>query len=158
VLLYQRKLPNVKFRQATCQFWGAKQKFYLGCHLLTYWFITLWYQEVRENIFSGEKRSLVCSGYFRGRRSLRISSKHRVYFFYVPFFSCVDLFIYLFIYLFNLIFSLYTFQMLSWKFPIPSLSPAPLHTYSHFLALAFPCTVAYKVCKTKGPLFPVMAN
>jgi hypothetical protein len=26
------------------------------------------------------------------------------------------------------------------------------------LALAFPCTGAYKVCKTKGPLFPMMAN
>jgi hypothetical protein len=24
------------------------------------------------------------------------------------------------------------------------------------LALAFPCTEAYKVCKTKGPLFPMM--
>jgi hypothetical protein len=26
------------------------------------------------------------------------------------------------------------------------------------LALAFPCTRAYNVCKTKGPLFPVMAD
>jgi hypothetical protein len=26
------------------------------------------------------------------------------------------------------------------------------------LALAFPCTGAYKVCKTKGPLFPVIAD
>jgi hypothetical protein len=25
------------------------------------------------------------------------------------------------------------------------------------LALVFPCTGAYKVCKTKGPLFPMMA-
>jgi hypothetical protein len=25
-------------------------------------------------------------------------------------------------------------------------------------ALAFPCTGAYKVCKTKGPLFPMMAG
>ena len=38
--------------------------------------------------------------------------------------------------------------MLSRKFPIPSPHPAPLPTYSHFLALASPCTVAYKVCKT----------
>jgi hypothetical protein len=36
--------------------------------------------------------------------------------------------------------------------------PAPLPTHSHFLALAFPCTGAYKVCRTKGPLFPMMAN
>ena len=35
---------------------------------------------------------------------------------------------------------------------------APPPTHSHFLALAFPCTEAYKVCKTKGPLFPVMAD
>jgi hypothetical protein len=50
--------------------------------------------------------------------------------------------------------------MLSRKFPIPSPlpSPAPLPTHSHFLALVFPCTVAYKICKTKGPLFPMMAN
>jgi hypothetical protein len=35
---------------------------------------------------------------------------------------------------------------------------APLHTHSHFLALAFPCTGAYKVCKTKGPLFKMTAD
>ena len=45
--------------------------------------------------------------------------------------------------------------MLSQKFPIPSPCSAPLPTHSHFLALAFPCTGAYKVCKTKGPLFPL---
>ena len=42
--------------------------------------------------------------------------------------------------------------MLSRKFPIPSTLPASLPTHSHFLALAFPCTGAYKVFKTKGPL------
>ena len=42
--------------------------------------------------------------------------------------------------------------MLSRKSPIPSLLP------SHFLALAFPCTGAYNICNTKGPLFPVMAE
>jgi hypothetical protein len=26
------------------------------------------------------------------------------------------------------------------------------------LALAFPCTGAYKICKTKGPLFPMMTD
>jgi hypothetical protein len=36
--------------------------------------------------------------------------------------------------------------------------PTPLPTHSHFLALVFPCTEAYKVCKTKGPLFPMMAD
>jgi hypothetical protein len=36
--------------------------------------------------------------------------------------------------------------------------PTPLPTHSHFLALAFPCTGAYKVCLTNGPLFPLMAQ
>jgi hypothetical protein len=39
-----------------------------------------------------------------------------------------------------------------------TLPPIPLPTHSHFLALAFPCTGAYKVCMTNGPLFPVMAE
>jgi hypothetical protein len=34
--------------------------------------------------------------------------------------------------------------MLSRKSPIPSPHPAPLPTHFHFLALAFPCTGAYK--------------
>ena len=29
-------------------------------------------------------------------------------------------------------------------------------THSYFLALAFPCTEAYKVCMTNGPLFSLM--
>jgi hypothetical protein len=33
--------------------------------------------------------------------------------------------------------------------------PNPLPTHSPFLALAFPCTGAYKVCKSNGPLFAV---
>jgi hypothetical protein len=36
--------------------------------------------------------------------------------------------------------------------------PTPLPTYSHFLALVFPCTGPYKVCKSNGPLFTVMAD
>jgi hypothetical protein len=39
-----------------------------------------------------------------------------------------------------------------------TLPPTPLPTHSHFLALAFPCTGAYKVCVSNGPLFPVMAD
>jgi hypothetical protein len=41
-------------------------------------------------------------------------------------------------------------------YPLPH--PAPLPTPSHFLALALPCIGAYKVCKTKRPLFLVMAD
>jgi hypothetical protein len=36
--------------------------------------------------------------------------------------------------------------------------PQPLPTHSHFLALAFPCTGAYKVCKSNGALFLEMAD
>ena len=49
---------------------------------------------------------------------------------------------------FNWVFISFTFPMLSQKSP----------TRSHFLALAFPCTKAYKVCTTNGPLFPLMAD
>jgi hypothetical protein len=38
--------------------------------------------------------------------------------------------------------------------PLPTSPP----THSHFLALAFPCTGAYKDCTTNGPLFPLMVN
>jgi hypothetical protein len=55
------------------------------------------------------------------------------------------------------IFSSITFPMLSQKSSIHS-PPTPLPTHSHFLAQAFPCTGAYKVCMSKGPLFPVMAD
>jgi hypothetical protein len=37
-----------------------------------------------------------------------------------------------------------------------TLPPTTLPTHSHFLALAFPCTEAYNVCVSNGPLFPVM--
>jgi hypothetical protein len=47
--------------------------------------------------------------------------------------------------------------MLSRKFPIPFPCPAPLPTHSHFLALVFPCTGAYKVCKTKGPRYFILS-
>jgi hypothetical protein len=46
--------------------------------------------------------------------------------------------------------------MLSQSSPDPT-PTIPLPTHSHFLAVAFPHTEAYKVCKIKGPLFPVMA-
>ena len=43
-------------------------------------------------------------------------------------------------------------------YPLPTPHPAHLPIHSYFLALAFPCNGAYKVCKTKGLLFPMMAN
>jgi hypothetical protein len=48
------------------------------------------------------------------------------------------------------IFSSFTFQMPSQKAPIISPCPAPQPTQSCFLVLAFPCTGAYNLCKTKG--------
>jgi hypothetical protein len=36
--------------------------------------------------------------------------------------------------------------------------PTPLFFHSHFLALVFPCTEAYKVCTTNGSLYPLMAD
>ena len=66
-------------------------------------------------------------------------------------------FVYLFMHLLLDIFFIYI-SMLSRKFPIPSLRPAPLPTHSCFLVLAFPCIGAYKVCNTKGSLFLVMAD
>lgn len=35
LLFLQRKLPNIECTETFCQLWGAKQKFYLGYHLLT---------------------------------------------------------------------------------------------------------------------------
>ena len=47
--------------------------------------------------------------------------------------------------------------MLSQKSPTRSPIDYP-PPHSHFLDLTFPCTEAYKVCMTNGPLFPLMAN
>jgi hypothetical protein len=46
------------------------------------------------------------------------------------------------------------FQCYTKSPPYPP-TPTPLPTHSPFLALAFPCTGAYKVCVSNGPLFPV---
>jgi hypothetical protein len=73
---------------------------------------------------------------------------------YLGTFSSSSIFFYLCI--FYYVFSSITFPMLSQK--SPTYTPIPLPTYSHFLALAFPCTGAYKVCLSSGPLFPVMAD
>jgi hypothetical protein len=49
------------------------------------------------------------------------------------------------------------FQCYTKSPPYPP-TPTPLPTHSPFLALAFPCTGAYKVYVSNGPLFPVMAD
>jgi hypothetical protein len=58
-------------------------------------------------------------------------------------------------YFLNLYFKCYPKSTL---YPPPHPRLAPLPTHSYFLALVFPCTEAYKVFKTKEPLFPMMAN
>jgi hypothetical protein len=55
-------------------------------------------------------------------------------------------------YLAHLHFQCYT------KCPPNSPTPTPLPAHSPSLALAFPCSGAYKVCVSNGPLFPVMAD
>jgi hypothetical protein len=73
--------------------------------------------------------------------------------FWISSFLDIYFFIIIFIgYLFQLHFQCYP------KSPPHAPPPTPLPTHSHFLALAFPCTEAYKVCRTNGPLFPLMAD
>jgi hypothetical protein len=55
------------------------------------------------------------------------------------------------------VFSSITFPMLSQKSPIRS-PPLPYPPIPIILTLAFPCTGAYKVCVSNGPLFTVMAD
>jgi hypothetical protein len=62
-----------------------------------------------------------------------------------------------FFYFFYYVFSSITFPMLAQKYFMPY-PPTPLPTHSYFLALVFPCTGAYKVSVSNGPLFPVMAD
>jgi hypothetical protein len=71
------------------------------------------------------------------------TSQCEFFFFFFPFFIR---------YLTHLHFQCYT------KSPPYPPTPTPLPTHSPFLALEFPCTGAYKVCKSNGPLFPVMAD
>jgi hypothetical protein len=71
-----------------------------------------------------------------------------------------QLFIYLFIYLKKFLLRIFLNYISNAipKVPHTLPPPTPLPTHSHFLALAFPCTEAYKVCLSNGPLFPVMAD
>jgi hypothetical protein len=58
---------------------------------------------------------------------------------------------------FYYVFSSITFPVLSQKSLKPS-PPLPYPPIPILLALVFPCTGAYKVCKSNVPLFPVMAD
>jgi hypothetical protein len=87
------------------------------------------------------KQSILCESPLR-RFWLEILKKCSTFFFF-PFFIR---------YLAHLHFQCYT------KSPPYPPTPTPLPAHSPFLALAFPCTGAYKVCVSNGPLFPVMAD
>jgi hypothetical protein len=80
--------------------------------------------------------------------NLTLSSAH--------FFTFVSLFSFFFPFFIRYLAHLH-FQCYTKSPPYPP-TPTPLPTHSHFLALVFPCTGAYKVCKSNGPLFPVMAD
>jgi hypothetical protein len=90
----------------------------------------------------------------------------RLSFWWPLFFSCLSTGLWAFV-LFLLVWASKTYSILNTFFSIryfPHLHfqcypkgphthpPNPLPTHSPFLALAFPCTGAYKVCKSNGPL------
>jgi hypothetical protein len=70
--------------------------------------------------------------------------------------SLKEIEIFFFIYLFITYFPQLHFQCYPKSPPYPP--PLPYLPIPIFLALAFPCTGAYKVCVSNGPLFPVMAD
>jgi hypothetical protein len=82
-------------------------------------------------------------------RTLQLSKNFLFFFFTHAHFIFFPFFIR---YLAHLHFQCYT------KSPPYPPTPNPLPTHSPFLALAFPCTGAYKVCISNGPLFPVMVD
>jgi hypothetical protein len=62
------------------------------------------------------------------------------------------IYLFIFIFLLDILFIYISNAILKVPYTLPppcSSNPPP---NSYFLALAFPCTGAYKVCKTKGPL------
>jgi hypothetical protein len=97
---------------------------------------------------SGEKKSPHCYPFFS-------YFAFGMLYFYLCFHFLFDLFDFLKIFLLH-IFLNYISNAIP-KVP-HTLRPTSLPTHSHFLALAFPCTGAYTVCVSNGPLFPVMAD
>jgi hypothetical protein len=85
------------------------------------------------------------------------------FFFFLISYLCIFIFIFFsfyFLFFFPFFIRYLThlhFQCYTKSPPYPP-TPTPLPTHSPFLALVFPCTGAYKVCKSNGPLFPVMAD
>ena len=61
------------------------------------------------------------------------------------------------IFLIDIFFIYISNAILKVPYTLPPLPCSPF-THSHFLALVFPSTGAYKVCNNKGPLFPVMSD
>jgi hypothetical protein len=64
----------------------------------------------------------------------------------------------IFLYFFSFLLGIFLIYISNAIPKVPHTFPStPLPTHSPFLALAFHCTGAYKVCVSNGPLFPVMA-
>jgi hypothetical protein len=95
-------------------------------------------------LLAGLSSLLLQCGFWRLNSGLVPGSIYQptIYFFF-PFFIR---------YLAHLHFQCYT------KSPPYPLTPTPLPTHSPFLALVFPCTGAYKVCKSNGPLQFIFLN
>jgi hypothetical protein len=102
-------------------------------HLVLYF---MWYWELNPSLHAYQVKILYQLNYI-------LSPWLYSSFFFFPFFIR---------YLAHLHFQCYT------KSPPYPPTPTPLPTHSPFLALALSCTGAYKVCKSNGPLFAVMAD
>ena len=86
-----------------------------------------------------------------------------LFFFFLSFFFLFSIFLlffnfYFYLFLFFIMYSFHLHFQCYPKSPPHAPPPTPPPTHSHFLALEFPCTEAYKVCTTNGPLFPLMAD
>jgi hypothetical protein len=126
--------------------------FFLFCFFINKFFIyysltIIWYRKAGNMSLALCAQPGICSVF-----EIRSSQTHCCFFFFLPFPS--------FIYFFKTFLLGILFIYISNAIPkVPqTLPPIPLPTHSHFLTLAFPCTEAYKVCKTNGPLFPMMAD
>jgi hypothetical protein len=82
---------------------------------------------------------------------------YQFFFFYFLFFKYHPSFSFFFFPLFIRYLAHLHFQCYTKSPPYPP-TPTPLPAHSPFLSLAFPCSGAYKVCVSNGPLFPVMAD
>jgi hypothetical protein len=129
---------------------GAEPWYFCYCSYVIWFKITLWYLQIFFSVmFSFDYLETFVLPY-----KYINSTSVNVIFVSLSFFSTR----YFFLFFLNIFIRYFPHLHFQWypKSP-PNPPPTPLPTHSHFLALVFPCTGAYKVCMTNGPLFPVMA-